>query len=214
LKKMPTLFKRMFTDHIVTEISPEVTPEFEWVLAGEGIATVKWDGACCAIIGGEFYKRYDAKHGKPVPVGAIKCEEESDPVTGHLPCWVKCDRGNPGDKWFWAAYDNSAPTEDGTYEALGPHFQSNPYHLEQDILKPHGKDIVEVERTFEGIRTYLENHAIEGFVFWKDGEPKCKIKSRDFGIKWRDKVDGDEMDRRLRVNLRLPGTENERDDPK
>ncbi|MDO5157123.1 MAG: hypothetical protein Q4D51_14295, partial [Eubacteriales bacterium] len=197
MKKIPTLFHRTFEKHIVTSISKEATPGLEWVLAGEGVATVKWDGACCAIIGGEFYKRYDAKGGKPVPAGAIKCEEEADPVTGHLPCWVKCDRGEPADKWFWAAYDKTQPTEDGTYEALGPHYQANPYRLEFDILRAHGKDIIEVERSFEGIRSYLETHAIEGIVFWKDGEPKCKIKSKDFGIQWRDKVDGSEMNRLL-----------------
>lgn len=169
----------------MTDISKEVAPEFEWVLACDGIATVKWDGSCCAIIDGEFYKRYDAKQGKPVPSGAIKCQDEADPVTGHLPCWVKCDRNNPGDKWFWSAYDYSKPTENGTYEAVGVHFQSNPYHLENDILKPHGKDVIEVERTFEGIRAYLETHNIEGIVFWKDEEPKCKIKSKDFQIKWK-----------------------------
>lgn len=185
MKKIPTLFKRTFEDYIVTSISQEVTPELSWVLAGDGIATVKWDGACCAVFGGELYKRYDAKQGKPVPAGAIKCQEEADPVTEHLPCWVKCERDNPGDKWFWSAYDFTQPTEDGTYEAIGLHFQSNPYQLDYDMLKPHGKDIINVERSFDGIRKYLEDHAIEGIVFWKDGEPKCKIKSKDFGLKWR-----------------------------
>lgn len=189
MKKIPTLFKREFESHSVVNISDEITPGFEWVLSGEGIATVKWDGACCAIIDGEFYKRYDAKHGKPVPSGAIKCQESPDPVTGHMPCWIKCDRSNPADKWFRAAFDEAKPTEDWTYEAIGPHFQSNPYHLEYDILKPHGRDIIEVERSFNGIRSYLETHSIEGIVFWKDGKPRCKIKSKDFGIDWRSKID-------------------------
>lgn len=193
MKKIPTLFQRTFENHVVTDVSGEVTPGFEWVLAGEGIATVKWDGACCAVIDGTFYKRYDAKRGKPVPVGAIKCQEDADAVTGHLPCWVKCERDNPGDKWFWAAYDRTEPTEDWTYEAIGPHFQTNPYHLENDILVPHGRDIIDVERSFEGIRKYLENHGIEGIVFWKDGQPQCKIKAKDFGIRWRDRVDGEKL---------------------
>ncbi len=185
MKKIPTLFARKFENHIVAEISPEVTPGLEWVLEGEGTATVKLDGACCAIIDGEFYKRYDAKRGKKVPDGAIQCEPEPDPVTGHLPCWVKCDRNNPADRWFWTAYDNYSEEKiDGTYEALGPHFQTNPYGLEQDVLKPHGKDVIEVERSFDGIREYLKNHYIEGIVFWKDGEPRCKIKRKDFGFPW------------------------------
>ena len=57
MKKMPTLFHREFQDHHVISISQEVTPGLEWVLAGEGVATEKIDGACCAIIDGVFYKR-------------------------------------------------------------------------------------------------------------------------------------------------------------
>ena len=182
MKKIPTLFERQFENHKVVKISSQITPGFEWVFNGEGIATVKWDGACCAVINGEFYKRYDAKHGKPVPDGAIKCQEESDPVTGHFPCWVKCERTNPSDKWFFAAYDNTESKPDGTYEAIGPHFRSNPYMLKQDVLKPHGKCEIEVPRDFEGIKEYLRQHCIEGIVFWKDGEPKCKIKRKDFGF--------------------------------
>lgn len=25
---------------------------------------------------------------------------------------------------------------------------------------------------------------MEGIVFWKDGEPRCKIKKTDFGLPW------------------------------
>lgn len=127
-----------------------------------------FSGFCCAVIDGEFYRRYDAKNGKKIPEGAIPCEENPDPVTGHLPCWVKCDRENPADKWYYAAYENYRETTalpvDGTYEAVGPHFQSNPYGLEADTLIPHGKDIIEVNRSYEGIRDYLESHWIEGIV--------------------------------------------------
>ena len=63
MKKIPTLFHREFQDHHVISISRDVTPGLEWVLAGEGVATEKIDGACCAIIDGVFYKRYDAKKG-------------------------------------------------------------------------------------------------------------------------------------------------------
>lgn len=189
MKKIPTLFERQFENHRVVNVLPNVAEGMDWVLRGEGIATVKWDSSCCAVIGGEFYKRYDAKHGKKIPDGAIPCEDKPDPVTGHLPCWVKCARNSPGDKWYWAAYDNylqkTREVEDGTYEAVGLHFQSNPYGLETDILIPHGKDIIEVNRSFEGIRDYLEKNRIEGIVFWKDGQPRCKIKRKDFGFPWK-----------------------------
>ena len=187
MKKIPTLFKREFDGHKIINVLSEVTEGMEWVLNGEGFATVKMDGSCCAIIDGVFYKRYDAKKGKPVPEGAIKCQEEADPVTGHLPCWVKVDFNNPSDKWFVNAYNNTPSYDDGTYEAIGPHFQGNPYGLSDNILEKHGVKIIPVERTFEGIKEYLKNNYIEGIVFWKDGEPKCKIKRSDFGFEWANK---------------------------
>lgn len=190
MKKIPTLFKREFEGHNIVNILPELSNDsLSWVLNGEGTATVKIDGACCAIINGEFYKRYDAKKGKPIPEGAIKCQEEADPVTGHLPCWVKVDSNNPADRWFIEAeknvnYLSTQLVEFRTYEAIGKHFNGNPYNLDYDTLIPHGEEIIEVERTFEGIKKYLEENYIEGIVFWKDGEPKCKIKRGDFGFKW------------------------------
>ena len=201
MKKIPTLFKREFEGHNIVNILPEVTPGFEWVLDGEGDATVKWDGSCCAIIDGKFYVRYDAKNGKPIPENAIKCQEEPDSVTGHLPCWIPYDDNNKGQKWFGEAYAHASTVKvllnwtnigewrlaDGTYEAIGKHFNGNMYNLEYDTLKPHGVDIIEVPRTFEGIREYLKDHFIEGIVFWKDGEPQCKIKRTDFGFEWQPK---------------------------
>ena len=64
-------------------------------------------------------------------------------------------------------------------------FNGNPHQLEQDVLVRHGEKIIQLEnRSFEGIRAYLEQHCIEGIVFWKDGMPGCKIKRRDFGFMW------------------------------
>lgn len=185
MKKIPTLFERKFENHKIVDCLPNVTPGMEWVLEGEGISTLKLDGACCAIINGELYKRYDAKNGKQPPEGAIPCQPEPDPITSHWPHWVKCDPDNPADKWFWEAYRNSEQTlSDGTYEAIGPHFRNNPYGLVKDFLQAHGMFLFCVPRTYEGIREYLRTHNLEGIVFWKDGEPKCKIKRSDFGFSW------------------------------
>lgn len=185
MKKIPTLFERVFENNKKVGIKPNVTEGMEWVLNGEGIATIKIDGACCAIINGEFYKRYDAKKGKKAPDGAIPCCEP-DPVTGHHPHWVKVDKNNPADRWFVYALAHTTLSKncDGTYEAIGLHFNGNPYKMVEDKLVPHGHHCVAVERTFEGIRKYLEENYIEGLVFWKDGAPKCKIKRSDFGFEW------------------------------
>lgn len=187
MKKIPTLFEREFDERgKLKRVLETPKPGFEWVFDGEGVATEKVDGACCAIIGGKFYKRFDAKEGRKIPDGAIPCMPMRDPYTGHWPHWLPVDFERGGDKWFVAAYKNSPwITEDGTYEAVGPHFQNNPYGLDEDCLEKHGRIVIhDCPRTFEGIREYLRTHEIEGIVFWKDGKPMCKIKRSDFGFKW------------------------------
>ena len=193
MKKIPTLFKKYYNEEgIYVKVLPEISEGLEWVLTDKDvIATVKWDGSACAIINGELYKRYDArvKYGKTVPEGAIKCQEEADPITGHLPCWVKCNRDNPADKWHFAAYDyyinrNGVPI-DGTYEAVGKHFQSNPYNIDYDYLIKHGDLVIaDIEITYEGIYNWLKENEQEGIVFWKDNTPICKIKRRDYELSW------------------------------
>ena len=185
MKKIPTLFERIYDEKgNIIGISDKVKEGFEWVLNGEGIATLKVDGSCCAVINGEFYKRYDAKKGKKPPEGAIPCQEAPDPITTHWPHWVKLSRDNPADKWFIRAF-HDMPWPDGTYEAIGPHFQGNPYGLDEDTIYRHGtKFLPDFPRDFEGMKKYFELNVIEGVVFWKDCEPKCKIKRSDFGFEW------------------------------
>ena len=194
MKKIPTLFERQFSGHKVVGINSNVTPGCEFVLEGKGVATVKIDGACCAIIDGKFYRRYDAKGRKKVPAGSIPCCDP-DPVTGHWPHWTPVKADNPSDKWFIEALRNRAiaigadidplgVVNSGTYEAIGPHFQGNPYGLERDIIVQHGRMPAMPERTFEGIVKWLLEHEEEGLVFWLDGEPRCKIKRTDFGLEW------------------------------
>lgn len=184
MKKIPTLFTRIYENHKIVGIKDVITPGCEKAFKN-GIATIKIDGACCAIIDGKFYKRYDAKKGKTPPKGAIPCCDP-DPVTGHWPHWVAVDESNPGDKWFVAAMRNSINLNlsDGTYEAIGPHFQGNPYNLAEDKLVKHGELVVTVKRDFESISDWLNQHCVEGLVFWLDATPVCKIKRTDFGLEW------------------------------
>lgn len=208
MKKIPTLFTRIFyTEEEKAEgkngikaILPELSsPDLKEVLKN-GTPTIKWDGACVLIKDGILYKRYDAKNGKTPPLGSLPCEPAPDPITGHWPHWIKIDCNKPEDKWFCEAYEklkrfcvlNRLTVSDGTYEAIGPHWQRNPYHLSFDILVKHGEaeifDFYNEEgfytRTFEGIKKWLEDHNEEGIVFWYNEEPKCKIKRTDFGIPW------------------------------
>lgn len=187
MKKIPTLFERIYENHKVIDITRIVTPGCEDAFM-YGIPTIKRDGSCCAVINQELYKRYDARVGKrKPPAGAIPCCDP-DPVTGHWPHWVKVDPNKPEDKWFVEAYQRTlkefGSVQNATYEAIGLHFQGNPYGFNHDRLCMHGQEYVQVERTFEGVKRWLNNNNHEGIVFWLNGEPICKIKRTDFGFKW------------------------------
>lgn len=187
MKKIPTLFEREYGDDgRVVAVKPDVRHGCEWVLDGDGEATEKVDGACCAIINGRLWKRFDAKPGRKIPQGAIPCQPTADPITGHWPHWVMVDAKSKGDKWFVEARVNTPwATEDGTYEAVGLHFQSNPYGLDADFLERHGRiKIKDCPRTFDGIREWLRVHEVEGIVFKNEDGAMCKIKRKDFGFKW------------------------------
>lgn len=194
MRKMPTLFIRKFeADGSIAKVTREVAQGCGWVLKGEGVATEKVDGACCAIIDGRFYKRFDAKKGRRIPKGAIPCQAAADPVTGHWPHWVPVDALLPEDKWFSAAIYNTRwwADVDGTYEAVGPHFQGNPYGLDEDFLEKHGRiRLPDCPRDYDGIKEYLRTHEMEGVVFHRGNGEMCKIKRTDFGFKWPVKREG------------------------
>lgn len=216
MRKIPTLFERKFEKHKVVGISDKLTdPEFARVLDGECRATLKVDGSCCAILGHYLYKRFDAKPGRKSPENSIPCCDP-DPITGHWPHWAPVLSTNPGDKWFIEAlivsngrleatstcrvragsiYTGSVFVN-GTYEAIGKHFNGNPYKLDTDILVKHGAITIHEDlSSFDTVKCYLRDTPIEGIVFWDDGskadgipKPICKIKRSDFGFKW--PVDG------------------------
>lgn len=191
MKKIPTLFQRPCLAEGDHTVAPFVTPGFEWVLKGEGVATLKWDGTAVYYDGTRWYKRYDAKKGKVPPEGSIPCQEAPDPVTGHWPHWTPIIWSDNSDKHIKQAIQNSCyydlePYDGvGTYEAIGPKIQGNPYNIHSHILRKHGEyEIPDFPRNFGGMDEYFKTHVMEGVVFWKDGEPKCKIKRTDFGYQW------------------------------
>ena len=195
MKKIPTLFIRDFKKHEIAGIRDQVSkPELKVVLEGECIPTLKMDGSCCAFFDNKFWKRRDIKKNKKgiyknVPLGCIACCDP-DPKTNHWPHWEPVREDDPSAKWFLEAKKNflegGGILKEGTYEAIGPHFQANHYKLKKDTLYRHGKDILDLkEFSFEGIKNFLKENEIEGIVFWKDGEPLCKIKRTDFGFPWK-----------------------------
>jgi hypothetical protein len=185
MKKIITLFQRNYDgDRLVRN---EIVPGAEWVVAGEGVATRKFDGTSCLVRGGKLYRRYDAKKGKTPPPGFEEAQP-ADPVTGHHPGWVPVGDG-PEDKWHWEAWNfEGGDIADGTYELCGPKVQGNREGFKDHFLIPHGRDtLFDAPRTFDEIKSYMAGHDIEGIVWWRDHDDsdcdKVKIKKRDFGLK-------------------------------
>jgi Family of unknown function (DUF5565) len=177
MKKTVSLFQRNYDgDRLVRN---EIVPGAEWVASGEGVATRKIDGTCCMVRGGKLFKRYDAKAGKTPPAG-FEPAQDADTVTGHWPGWLPVGDG-PDDKRHREA---DMPTEDGTYELCGPKVQSNPEGYEKHVLVRHGSEVLpDCPRTFDALREYLSDGAIEGIVWWHEDGRVVKIKGKDFGIK-------------------------------
>jgi len=184
MRKIPCLFQRDFSDKRKPVLLRDVTPGCEWVMAGEGVPTRKWDGTACMIRDGRLYARLDCKNGKPPPPGAIPCDPGPDPVTGHWPHWVEATR--PEDKWAREAMTNLgvAPSE-GTHEAIGPKINSNHERLTSHILVRHGAVRWEsVPRDFDGLREWFKTQEVEGIVFHHPDGRMVKIRRDDFDLPW------------------------------
>lgn len=176
MKKIPSHFARNYdTDR---NFRNEVVPGTEWVLAGEGVATRKFDGSCCMIRDGKLIKWYRLQRGNNVPEH-FGPATEIDPKTGKQEGWLPVGNG-PEDRLFREAFANQP---DGTYELCGQKVQGNPERLEQHVLIPLGQEILpDCPRDFEGIKLYLAEHDVEGIAWLHADGRKAKIKARDFGI--------------------------------
>lgn len=178
MQKMKTVF---VIDRETRKATDEV--QVEWVINGEGTATIKHDGTSCMVRDGKLFKRYDAKNGKSAPEGAIPCEPAPDPKTGHWPHWVEVDPADPASRWHAEAFAGGH-FEDGTYELVGPKVQGNRYGLTRHELWKHGSVVVEVERTLEALVDWLRANNHEGLVFHHPDGRMAKVRRKDFGIRW------------------------------
>ena len=181
MQKIPTMFVRDESKpgHPVTD---EWKPECIWVRQGAGVPTVKLDGTNVKVENGLLFKRQKPKDG------------DYDNAA-----YVPCDPANPADRWAWEAFDAAStfdvgpvrtPPGDGIYELVGPKIQGNPQqHVAHTLVRvvpwsPRVAVVAEPERTFTGLRNYLEAHPIEGLVFHHPDGRMAKIKRRDFGLRW------------------------------
>lgn len=178
MKKIISLFQRNYDSNRL--VRDELTPGAEWVAAGGGIATRKFDGTCCMVRDYLLFKRYDAKRGKSPPVGFIP-SQDPDPVTGHWPGWLPVSDG-PEDRWHREAF--ISPLPDGTYELIGPRINGNPEKADTHQLIPHGCiAYADCPRDYEGLKRWLAARDIEGIVWHHPDGRMVKIKKKDFGLK-------------------------------
>lgn len=208
MKKIPNLFERDWNGN-KSRVLPVLhkDADVEWVLRGEGVPTVKWDGSAVMVRAGELFVRYDAKRGKTPPAGFEPCQEK-DPVSGHQPGWIPA-AGNPAASWHRDAFINSggAALPDGTYEACGPQLQTNPYKLPRNILIRHGADpltgvvrqYTDADDAFFGLQDLLmkfgykhsempETMTIEGIVWHHPDGRMVKVLASDLGLPWKAKT--------------------------
>lgn len=179
MKKVPSIFIRDWHGN-PSRVTEECNPECLWVFKGEGVATRKYDGTAVLVEDGVLWCRYDAKHGKKPPEN-FRPAQDVDAETGHWPGWVPAG-DNP--QYMWQAKCHAAHhSENGTYEACGPHFQSNPEGLPEDMFIPHGKDgLLNAPRNFNDLAEWFKGRDIEGIVWHHPDGRMAKIKKADFGL--------------------------------
>lgn len=182
MKKISTLFAK--DPKNLARVVNKINIENTWVINGQAIVTRKFDGTSVAVINGELFKRFDAKKGREIPIGAIPCQE-ADLITGHHPHWLKCNRTKSEDKFFFEGFDCLEDKTDGTYELCGPKVQGNPEKFEKHTLIKHGSEVLDfVSLDFDDLEKFLSENDMEGIVFHHISDGRmCKLRKTDFGIK-------------------------------
>lgn len=187
MKKIPTLFKRDFTNNGM--IVPEYNEGTDWVVAGEGIATRKYDGTSVLIRDHHMFKRYEYKDGKAPPSDFE--EADYDETTGKHVGWVAVGWGSE-DKWYRQAIinvggnpDEVKDAENGTYELIGPRVQGNPEGASGHVLVKHSDagTYDDVPTGFEALKAWLTDKDIEGIVWHHPDGRMVKIKKKDYRLK-------------------------------
>lgn len=183
MKKIPTAFVRDLSKQ-PSLVTPEWKAGCEWVRDGEGVATLKHDGTCCLVRGGELFKRRELKKGQPEPVNFERADFDEE--TGKTVGWVPVVEGNPDDRYHMEAWSKTGEDyPDGTYELMGPKVQGNKEQLPAHVLLSHGAVAVDhVPRNYEDLRIYFSEKFIEGVVWHHPDGRRAKLKRKDFGFKW------------------------------
>lgn len=182
MKKIPTLFVRDPQD--MKHVLPEVTPGCEWVLAGEGVATRKYDGTCVLIrrdgLAIHAFARREVKPGKEPPAGWV--EADHDEVTGKRMGWESASQSGFA-KFIAEAVEATPDLPPGTYELCGPKIQGNPEGFDRHVLVRHGWAVLHPPGlSFDALRDWFTgpDWVGEGIVWHHPDGRMAKLKRRDF----------------------------------
>ena len=176
MRKIPTLFVRDW-DGDPRYVTREVTPGCEWVMAGEGRATRKFDGTCVMFDGERWWARREVKAGKQAPAGFT--EIEHDLKTGKTVGWEPAEQSGFAKHLLDA--DGYLDARPGTYELVGPKINGNPEQLDRNSLVSHGElELEDVPLDFDGLGAWLRAHPWEGIVWHSADGRRAKLKKRDF----------------------------------
>lgn len=193
MRKIPTLLKR--DPDNMRLVLMEVNPGCEWVLAGEGVATRKYDGTCVKKdADGSWWARREVKPEKQQPDNYIA--EETDPNTGKTVGWEPIEQSS-FHKFFIEALGNALTEclaegweiEPGTYELCGPKINQNPEGYPGHYLVSHAEaEPIEIdgELTLGKIADVVQSlskFGVEGIVWHHPDGRMVKIKAKDFGFK-------------------------------
>lgn len=197
--RLPSLFLREYRNGHILKAMPLVRMGYEWVMKGQGVATVLFDGYGAYVLAGQGYLYREYPPGHDIPEGAVELPNnlaEQIATAYRTPLLVPINNSaiREKDDLFAAlsdmildAHSDVASLPDGYYSIIGS-FYRNPYGLEMAYLVRDDLLVVDVQRTFVGISSYLKEHNIYGLVFWKDGLPQCVVKRNDFCLPFPDKA--------------------------
>lgn len=192
MQKIPSLYTRDPED--MARVTRDVNPRCQWVIDGEGTATVKWDGTCVRLDdNGQWWTRHQVKPGKATPDQYIPVEH--DPVTGRTQGWIPATTSGYA-KFLAEAIDTGIQYTGhddeflpGTYELVGPRIGANPHNFATYTLLRHGDTkLFGVPTQYDALASWLraENERmvyLEGVVWHHpDGVRLAKIKTRDFRV--------------------------------
>lgn len=195
MKKIPALIHIDRVNHVPTE---ELNPDAVWIINHPNvIATRKRDGQPVKFMGGDpadlnnWTTRRAVAPGKTAPTGFIL--EETDPNTGKSFGWEPVNQSGVTKAFKKALVSSNIDPEVGqTFELCGPKVQGDAENLGTPMLFAHGKELVDMPTLAEmaasgdlhgQLKTLAMNwksQGSEGVVFWADGIPAVKVRTKDF----------------------------------